>query len=336
MIQCAVIGYGYWGPNIVRSIAKLSGVRLAAVCDMDPRRLQEAKSLYPGAKAVNDLDRILESASIDALIVATPARTHFAVASQALASGKHVLVEKPLTTTISQAVALASFSKKYKKTLMVGHTFEYNPAVILMKKITHQEDFGNIYYVYSSRLNLGQVRGDVNALWNLAPHDISILNFLFDQLPEEVLVTGTSFLQKSIEDIVFITAKYSKNTLAHIHLSWIDPSKERKMTVVGAKKMLIFDDLDNETPIKIYDKRVDTSEIARGSSIEYTIKLHSGDIYSPQVDHAEPLLEELKHFFDCIRKNQKPKTDVQNGMRVVRVLEACQKSLERKSQWIKV
>jgi predicted dehydrogenase len=219
---------------------------------------------------------------------------------------------------------------------MVGHTFEYNPTVLKMKKIIKHNNFGKIYYIYSTRVNLGQIRGDVNALWNLAPHDISILNFLLDATPIEVKATGASFLQKDIEDVVFALLKYHDNILAEIHVSWLDPIKERKMTIVGSKKMLIFDDLDNEMPLKIYDKRVDTGEVAKGQSSEYKLKLHSGDIHIPQIEIKEPLLEELRHFFNCIKINRQPLTGLTNGLNVVRVLEACQESIRGKNSWVKI
>lgn len=336
MINCGLVGYGYWGPNIARSITRIKDVNLLMICDKDSFKLDGAKVLYPQVLTTNNADEILKNPKIDAVIIATPASNHFELASRALKSGKHILIEKPVTINTAQAQTLIKLNKKTKRIVMIGHTFEYNPTVLKMKQIIKDDDLGKIYYMYSTRVNLGQIKGDVNALWNLAPHDISILNFLLDSQPLEAMAFGACYLQKGIEDVVFMILRYPGNVLAKVHVSWLDPAKERKMTIVGSKKMLVFDDLDNEMPLKIYDKRVDTGEVARGLVTEYKIKLHSGDIYAPQVENKEPLLEELKHFFECIEKNKPPATDLVNGLRVVQVLEACQKSLANKNKWIKI
>lgn len=336
MINCALIGYGYWGPNIARSIAKLNIINLIAVCDQDEKRLEQVKSLYPQSYITNTPKQIWEDPKIDAVIIASPADTHYEMAVKGLKAGKHLLIEKPLVLTTKEAKELIRINDKAKKVVMVGHTFEFNPTVRKIKQIINEESFGKIYYIYTTRVNLGQIRGDINALWNLAPHDISILNFLLDIGPIEVMTSGACFLQKEIEDVVFAVLRYPNNILAEIHVSWLDPVKERKVTIVGSKKMLVFDDLDNEMPLKIYDKRVDTGEVAKGLSAEFKIKLHSGDIYAPQIESKEPLLEELRHFFECIEKNKQPVTDLNNGLNVVSVLEACQKSLKNNSKWIRI
>ncbi|MBI3103863.1 Gfo/Idh/MocA family oxidoreductase [Candidatus Daviesbacteria bacterium] len=336
MLNCALIGYGYWGPNIARSLARIKNVNLSIICDKDKEKLESAKLLYPQVLITDDLDKVLENSKVDAVIIATPASSHFTLASKALKKDKHILIEKPITINTIEAQILIELNKKLKKIVMAGHTFEYNPTVLKMKEIIENDSFGKVYYIYSTRVNLGQIRGDVNALWNLAPHDVSILNFLLGIYPDEVMASGASFLQKGIDDVVFVILRYSNNVLAKIHVSWLDPAKERKMIVVGSKKMLVFDDLDNEMPLKIYDKRADTGEIAKGLSTEYKIKLHSGDIYAPQIENKEPLLEELKHFFDCIEKNKQPATGLNNGLNVVRVLQAAQESLRDNSKWIKI
>lgn len=336
MINCGLIGFGYWGPNIARSLNRIKGINLAVICDKDLKKLEGARSLYSQAEITKDVDSLFDNPMLDAIVIASPASTHYELAVGALKKGKHLLIEKPLTTTTKQAEELIEVNKKAKKVVMVGHTFEYNPAVLKIKEIIRNGSLGSVFYIYSTRVNLGQIRGDVNALWNLAPHDISILNFLLDSAPIEVMATGASYLQKGIEDVVFIVAKYPNNVLAKIHVSWLDPAKERKLIVVGSKMMLVFDDLDNEMPLKIYDKRVDTGEVARGLSTEYKIKLHSGDIYAPQIENKEPLLEELIHFIKCIKNNKKPLTDLENGLRVVKVLESCQGSIEHNGKWIKI
>lgn len=336
MLKCALFGYGYWGPNIARSLNSIPNVVLSTVVDLNPQNFNSLKKINPSIKTTTNPKDVFGDSTIDAVIIATPATTHFNLTNQALNAKKNVLVEKPLTTCLKDAQKIALLQKKADKILMVGHTFEYNPAIIKIKKYIKNNVLGNIYYIYSTRVNLGQIRGDVNALWNLAPHDISILNFLLDDTPEKVSAYGLSVIQKNIEDVVFILLQYPKAVLTQIHVGWLDPSKVRKMTIVGSKKMLLFDDLDNESPIKICDKGVKTAKIAQGHSAEYKIRLHSGDIYAPQIENKEPLTEELKHFFACITKNLKPKTDIQNGLKVVRVLEACQKSLKLNGQWIKI
>lgn len=336
MINCALIGFGYWGPNIARSINRIKGIKLTVICDKDLEKLEEAKLLYPQAEITQDFDFLINRPDLSAIIIASPASTHYELAVKALNKGKHLLIEKPLTLTSKQAKDLIDINKKFQKVVMVGHTFEYNPTILKIKEIIKEGSLGKVFYIYSTRVNLGQIRGDINALWNLAPHDISILNFLLNGTPLQVMATGAAYLQKGIEDVVFIVARYPNNVLAKIHVSWLDPAKERKLIVVGSKKMLVFDDLDNEMPLKIYDKRADTGEVAKGLSIEYKIKLHSGDIYAPQIENKEPLFEELNHFFECIKNNSKPLTDLENGLRVVKVLESCQKSIEQNGKWIKI
>lgn len=336
MINCGLIGYGYWGPNIAHSLTKLTNVKLMAICDLDKDKLSKAKLLYPLSLLTDDVDQIIENLKIDAVIISTPASSHYELASKALKFGKHILIEKPITVSTKQSQKLQLLEKRARKIVMAGHTFEYNSIVLKIKKIIKRGELGKIYYIYSTRINLGQIRGDVNALWNLAPHDISVLNFLLDSVPVEVMASGQCFLQKNIEDVVFITAHYPDNVLAQIHVSWLDPAKERKVTIVGSKKMSVFDDLDNEMPLKIYDKRVDTGEVAKGLATEYKMRLHSGDIYSPQIDNKEPLLEELRYFFECIKRNKRPRTDTMNGFNVVRVLEACQQSLRNNNKWVKL
>lgn len=335
-INIALIGYGYWGPNIARTIAKIPSVTLHTICDLSKKCLLLARTSYPHVHTTNSIEHIARDTSIHAVIIASPASTHFRVASRMIEAGKHILVEKPLTTSRHDVDSLISLQQKSGITAMVGHTFEYNTSIRKIKHIIHKPTFGTTFYLCSTRVNLGQIRGDVNALWNLAPHDISTMNYLLDAQPVAVMAFGGSFLRKTIEDVAFIMLKYPGNIIGQIHVSWLDPLKERKMTIVGSKKMLTFDDLDNVIPIKVYDKRVDTGEVARGLDVEYKIKLYSGSIHIPRVTFQEPLTEELKHFFSCIRTGQKPLTDFENGRRVVRVLAACETSLQTKNTWIPI
>jgi len=335
-INTALIGYGYWGPNIARTMGKIPGVTLHTICDLSDKSLQRARTSHPLAQTTKQIDRIACDSNITTVIISSPASTHFRVASRMIEAGKHILIEKPLTTSVSDADNLISLQKKHQTVAMVGHTFEYNPSVRKIKHIIHKPTFGTVFYMYSTRVNLGQIRGDVNALWNLAPHDISTMNYLLDARPTAVMACGGSFLRKDIEDVAFIMVRYPNNILGQIHISWLDPLKERKMTIVGSKKMLTFDDLDNVIPIRVYDKRADTGEVARGLDTEYKIKLYSGSIHIPRVTFQEPLTEELKHFFHCVRTGQRPLTDLSNGRSVVHVLAACQESLHHKNTWIPI
>lgn len=336
MLSCALLGYGYWGPNIARSITKLRNVNLSAICDQDQQKLLQAKVLYPQVFLSVNPEKIFDDPKIDAVIIATPASSHFKLSLNALKKNKHILIEKPIATSLKEVVSLKKLNEKMNKIVMVGHTFEFNPAIKKIRQIINEQSFGKVYYIYSTRVNLGQIREDVNALWNLAPHDISISNYLLEGIPIEVMASGACFLRKNIEDVVFVILRYPNDILVEMHVSWLDPAKERKLTIVGSKKMLIMDDLNNEMPLKIYNKRADTGEVAKGLSSEYKIKLHSGDIYAPQIESKEPLLEELKHFFECIEKNQQPNTGIDNGLKVIKVLEACQQSLKKNNKWIKI
>lgn len=336
MINCALIGFGYWGPNIARTLLRIPEVNLKYICDASDESIKKIKNQYSFLQTTKDVEILLQDKDLNAVIIATPAQTHYKLASRFLNKSINTFIEKPLATSSQDVLKLRKLSKN-GITIMVGHTFEYNPAVLKIKEIiSNKKDFGDIFYMYSLRVNLGQIRGDINALWNLAPHDISMGNLLLDMTPTEVSAIGVSYLQNKLEDVVFLNIKYPNNILYQVHVSWLDPSKERKLTIVGSKKMIIFDDMDNEMPIKIYDKHADTGDIAKNSNLEYKIKLHSGDIYIPQINYSEPLFEELKHFFDCINHKTKPKTDVENGLKVVKVLEAAEKSIKQKGKWIKI
>lgn len=336
MIKTGLIGYGYWGPNIARSLSTLSRTTLGVICDLSENRREAASGAYPGVRISGSIEDVLDDPSVQAVIIATPASTHADVAIRALKKGKHVLIEKPLATSVRDALAIGEAQKTAGTVVMVGHTFEYNPAVIAAKRYLKSERFGNVFYAYSRRVNLGQVRGDVNALWNLAPHDISIYNYWFDATPIDVLAVGTSHLQKNIEDVVFVMLRYPGNVFAEIHVSWLDPTKERTLTVVGSRQMLVFDDLSGDAPIRLFDKRVITAEVARGLATEYRMKLHSGPVVAPVIKHREPLTEELSDFISAITKGVSPRTDYSNGLRVVRVLAACEKSIASGNVWVKI
>ncbi|MBM3134007.1 MAG: Gfo/Idh/MocA family oxidoreductase [Chloroflexi bacterium] len=326
-INVAVIGYGYWGPNLARNFHQLPEARLALVADLDAARLAEVARLYPTTTVTTDYRQALARPEIVAVAVATPVRTHFAIAQEALLAGKHVLVEKPLALTAAEAEALIALAEQQQRTLMVGHTFEYNPAVWKIKELIAAGEIGQVYYAYANRVNLGRVQWDINALWNIAPHDVSILLYLLEAMPLEVSARGAVYLSQGVEDVVFLTLTFPGNVLAHVQASWLDPSKVRRLTIVGSEKMIVYDDVDNEAKVKIYDKGV----YRKGNAAygEFQFRVHSGDIHIPRIDMTEPLRNECAHFIECVRTGQRPRTDGACGLRVVRVLEAAQRSLER-------
>lgn len=331
MIKIGIIGCGYWGPNLIRNLFEIKDVDVVYCCDLMESRLQPIKDRYPSISIKKDYKDVLTDSNIDAVVIATPADTHYKIAKEFLLKGKHVFVEKPLTFDVSQAEELVDISKKVNKILMVGHTFEYNPAVIKAKEYIDNGELGNVYYITSRRVNLGIVRRDINALWNLAPHDISILIYLIGAIPEVVRAWGSAFIQNDIEDVVFLYLHFPGNIAAHIQVSWLDPNKIRETVIVGSKKMIVYDDIDNDGKIKIYDKGIDKIENNNFQSpvyADYQLRLRTGDLLIPKIDSYEPLKKECQHFIDCISNNKKPLTDGENGLRVVRVLDAAQRSLK--------
>lgn len=322
-VRIGLIGYGYWGPNLARNFHSLPNAHLAAIADQDAKRLDEPARLY-NPHTYTDASELLRDPTIDAVAISTPARTHFDLAHAALESGKHVLVEKPLAMSSAEARELITLSERRRRVLMVGHTFEYNPAVWKIRELIATRELGDVYYVYSNRVNLGRVQRDINALWSIAPHDISILLYILGMMPHEVSALGGTYLSDNIDDVVFVTLTFPNKILAHIHASWLDPSKVRQMTVVGSRKMVVYDDVDPEARLRIYDKGVYRHGADYG---EYQLKIHSGDISIPRIDMSEPLHNECAHFVECVIENVTPRTDGENGLRVIRVLEAAQESL---------
>jgi predicted dehydrogenase len=323
--RIGLIGYGYWGPNLARNFHSLPNAHLVAIADADAARLAEPARLY-NARTYADPAELLRDPTLDAVAISTPARTHSELARAALEHGKHVLVEKPLAMSSEEARALIALAQKQKRALMVGHTFEYNPAVWKIRELVQSHELGDVYYIYSNRVNLGRVQRDINALWSIAPHDISILLYVLGAMPHDVSARGARYLSDDVEDVVFVTLTFPNKILAHIHASWLDPSKVRQMTVVGSRKMVVYDDVAPEARLRIYDKGVYRHGADFG---EYQLKVHSGDISIPRIDLSEPLRNECAHFVECVRENKPPRTDGANGLRVVRVLEAGQESLTR-------
>jgi len=325
-LNVGVIGAGYWGPNLIRNFYQLPSAVLKWCCDLDEERLGRVQALYPGVGTTTDHTALLEDGDTDAVVIAVPARAHHSLARQALLADKHVFVEKPLAMSAAEARELIRIAEERGRVLMVGHVFEYNPAVLHIKQLLGEGGLGQLYYMYSNRVNLGRVQSDINALWSIAPHDISIMVFLLGTLPETVSARGGTYLNGRVEDVVFLTMTFPGGVLAHVQASWLDPSKVRRMTFVGSEKMIVYDDVADEGKVKIYDKGVyrKTNDLYG----EFQYKVHSGDIYIPKIEMVEPLRSECAHFVDCIEQGTTPRTDGYNGLRVVQVLEAAQRSLD--------
>lgn len=326
MKNMAIAGIGAWGKNLLRNFYNLSGGKLVLACDMDEARLKGARKQYPGLETTTNYDDILKRDDIEAVILATPPSNHFEAAMAAINAGKDVFVEKPLVLSVEEGEKLVKAADDAKRILMVGHIMVYHPATLYIKDMIDNDKLGNVYYLYASRVNLGKVRDIENALWSFAPHDISIILFLLGKDPVSVSATGASYLQPGIEDVVFTTIHFGDNTMAHIHVSWLDPHKDRKMVVVGSKQMVVFDDAQATEKVKIYDKGVDTKQDFETYGEYLTIR--TGDIHIPQIKTTEPLAEECRHFLECIETRQKPRSDGHEGLKVLRVLDAAQKSLE--------
>jgi predicted dehydrogenase len=337
-LDVALVGVGYWGPNLARALADVPDCRLHTICDADAARLQRLGRLHPESRLTTDLATILDDDEVDAVIVATPVATHFDLAQRVLLAGKHVMVEKPLSATSTQCQELIRLADERSLTLMVGHVFLYNAAVRRVKDYIVSGELGEIRYVYSQRLNLGQIRRDVNALWNFAPHDLSILSYWLDAQPDHVIARGYSFIQPGIEDVVFMTLDFPNAVGANVHISWLDPHKVRLMTVVGSEKMITYDDVSADARITIYDKGVTKKAVESdpdGTSLgsfasfgEFQLLLRAGDVLIPKIDFIEPLRVELQHFLESIANGTTPLTDGRHGLQVVLALEAAQRSLD--------
>lgn len=330
-VNVGVIGVGYWGPNLVRNFSSLPDVRVVALCDTNVEHAARvAVSHCPSAAVVADYKEIGDDPAIDAAVVATPIPTHFELAKFLLERGKHVFVEKPLAKTSTQCRALIDLAKAGDRVLMVGHVFEYNAAVRQIKGYIEQGQLGQIFYVYSQRVNLGRIQHDVNALWSFAPHDISIINYWLSDFVTRIAAQGFSFLSEGVEDVVFVTLEYSSGVKAHLHLGWLDPRKIRLMTLVGSKKMLVYDDVSVESKIRIYDKgvkRLDEYLCSPESFAEFQFQTRTGDVVIPRIRFEEPLQTECRHFIDCVNNGKEPLSDGESGLRVVRVLEAADVSM---------
>jgi predicted dehydrogenase len=325
MIEVAVVGAGGWGKNLVRNYAQIALARLRYVCDLDQKKLDQLAPQYPATRMTRDFGELLRDPDLHAVVIATNGPTHYPLGRQALEAGKDVYIEKPFTLEVVHAEELIRIAAERQRILMVGHLLEYHPVVERLRSMVVGGELGEIYYVYSQRLNLGTIREDENALWNFAPHDISSILYMLGREPTDVSARGQCYLQKDIEDVVFLSLNFGGRAMAHIQVSWLDPHKTRKITVVGSRKMAVFDDLDPNEKLRIYDKgaRINTDY---DTFAEY-MGLRFGDIIVPYIKVGEPLRLECLHFLDCVTNRKQPLSDGRDGLRVVRVLDAAQRSL---------
>jgi predicted dehydrogenase len=322
-VRVAVAGLGYWGPNLARNLAAIDGCELAWLCDASREARERMAAAFPGARATADLEEVLGDETVDAVVLATPVPTHADLATAVLRAGKHCFVEKPLATSAADAQRVLDAAGETGRILMVGHLLEYHPAVRRLKELIDADELGGLYYMYGNRLNLGQLRADENALWSLGAHDVSVALHLIGEEPVECVAQGVSYVRQPVQDVVFCFLRFPSGVVAHLHLSWLDPHKERRITVVGSRRMATFDDMLIEGKLTVYDKGFDEDTSSWG---EYIAR--SGDTFSPRIPNREPLRLECEHFIDCIRSGATPRSDGASGLRVVRVLEALQRSLD--------
>ncbi len=326
-INVGVVGCGYWGPNLIRNLRSLPDCRVATICDVSNERLSHLTRLYPEVAAVTDFAQIARDQDIDAVAIATPVHTHFELAKQALQMGKHVIVEKPMAASAAQCRELIRIASQRRLTLMVGHTFIYSATVRAIKDIVKSGELGEIFYIGSQRLNLGLIQKDINVVWDLAPHDISIILYLLSQDPVAVNCQGKAHIRAGIEDVTNLSLDFGNGAIALVQSSWLDPNKIRRMTIVGSKRMIVYDDNEPLEKIKIYDKRVEAPP-HYDTYAEFHYSYHYGDMRAPYVKQVEPLKVQCDHFLDCIRSGTVPETGGMEGLRVVEILEAASRSLQ--------
>jgi predicted dehydrogenase len=334
-MKIEVIGCGYWGPNLVRNFIQSHEVENLICCDLDPKRLARMKNLYPSVTVLTDYRELLESGDLDAVAIATPVKTHYAIAKDFLSRDRHVFVEKPFTHSYETALELVKLAEERKRVLMVGHTFEYTAAVNKVKEIVECGELGKILYISCIRVNLGLFQPDINVVWDLAPHDISIILYITGETPASVNSQGKAHFKPGIEDVATTTLNFRNGVIAFVHNSWLDPNKIRRTTIVGTRKMLVYDDVENQEKIKIFDKGVEVPPYY-DTFADFQFSYRYGDIYSPRIQDYEPLRKLCDHFIECIPDGRPPHSDGYDGLRVVSVLEAASKSLRLSGKAIPV
>ena len=334
-VGIGIIGCGYWGINYVRVLNELPEAQVIAVCDQRQERLNEIAQRNPGVQLTTDLDEVLNDDRISAVVICTEATSHFRIANQCLQAGKHVLIEKPITTRVSDAVELTKVAEDMSLTLMVGHTFIYNGGISAIESYLDQRR-DQIYYLHASRTNLGPIRRDVNAIWDLATHDIAIFNYLLKGTPQWVSAVGGKVLGNSRVDVGFISLGYDNGVIGHIHVSWADPNKCREIVVVCSERRLVFNDLNAAEPVRIYEKGVSVVTEEPQSFGEYRLKIREGSIVSPSIQPSEPLKNQCRHFLECVHGGVKPRSSAEDGINVLLTLEAIERSMELQGATVKV
>lgn len=331
MINVGVIGFGYWGPNLVRNFSQTTNARLVSVCDLNASRRAQAQALYPAVKICAEVDDIIGDPSIDAVVIATPVATHYKLAMKAMRAGKHVLVEKPLSLNSAEAEEMVEFADQNKKVLMVGHTFVYTSAVAKIKELVDKGSLGKLYYFDSVRVNLGMFQGDVNVLWDLAVHDLSIMDYIVGKQPQAVAATGIASVPGHPESLGYLTCFFPDDLIAHFHVNWLAPVKIRQTLIGGSEKMIVYDDMEMSEKIKVYDKGLALNSSPEGVH-QLKIGYRAGDMWAPHLSNVEALRVEAQHFVDCILEGQRPRSDGRAGLRLVKILEAASASLKQRGQ----
>ena len=326
-IKVGVVGCGYWGPNLIRNFRSLPDCQLKLMCDLNEARLKHLRSLYPEVEGETNFDHVLNGAGLDAVVIATAVRLHYPMAKASLLAGKHTFIEKPMAASASECQELIAIAKEKGLILMTGHTFLYSPAVRKIKEIVDKGDIGEIRYISARRLNLGLFQKDINVAWDLAPHDISIILHIMEELPETVNCRGSAHITPGIEDVTTMCLSFRKQRTAIIQSSWLDPRKIREMTIVGSKRMIVYDDVAPQEKIRIFDARVERPP-HYDTFAEFHYAYHYGDIYAPYIKQEEPLKTECQHFLDCIRDSRAPLTSGERGLELVKILEASSQSLK--------
>jgi len=336
MIPIGVIGYGYWGPNLARNFNENPSTAVSYICDLDDSRLKYARIKNPNSKTTSLYKDVLNDDGIQLIAISTPVSSHYRLALDALKAGKHVLLEKPMTLNAAHAEQLIEMADKHNLMLFVDHTFIYTGAVQHIKKMISSGDIGDMLYFDSVRVNLGLFQHDVNVIWDLAPHDFSVMDYWLDEKPVSVSATGASRVHGKLEDIAYVTLKCKSGLIAHFHVNWISPVKIRRIMIGGSKKMVVFDDLSPDEKVKVYDKGVTLLNAPKDKIYKNLIQYRIGDMQAPKIDSTEALKAEVAHIVDCIQSNKKPLTDGRAGLNVVRLLEAAQKSLNKGGSYVRV
>ena len=335
MLNVGVVGYGYWGPNLVRNLFEVADTQVIAISDMRQERLDLIKSRYPSVRVTTDFNDLLDDPNIDAIAIATPVQTHFELALKALQSGKHVLVEKPMASTSDQALELIEVAQRNKLTLMVDHTFVYTGAVRKIKAIVDSGRLGDILYYDSTRINLGLFQRDVDVIWDLAVHDLAIMNYILPSMPCAVAATGINHVFGGTENLAYLTMFFEENMIAHVNVNWLSPVKVRRTLVGGSKQMIVYDDMEPSEKVKVYDKGITISE-SKDTLYKALVGYRSGDMFAPQLDVSEALKVEIQHFVECIRTGAEPITGGQAGLRIVRILESASASMKQRGKLVHV